>query len=53
MIGHSLGGALASMASAFAVDDGLVQHDDMSVYSFGCPRVGDKTFAENVEKVNR
>ena len=53
MIGHSLGGALASMAAAFAGDDGSVPYDDLSVYSFGCPRVGDKTFAENVEKVNR
>ncbi|MGC1308496.1 MAG: lipase family protein [Phormidesmis sp.] len=39
--GHSLGGALATMAAAALVDNGI---QVAGVYTFGQPRVGDRTF---------
>lgn len=39
--GHSLGGALATMAAAALVDNGIRVD---GVYTFGQPRVGDRTF---------
>ena len=42
MNGYSLGGALASLA-ALDITDNLEQVD--SVYTFGCPRVGNSNFA--------
>lgn len=39
--GHSLGAALATLAAARCVKDGRTVH---GVYTFGSPRVGDKTF---------
>ena len=41
--GHSLGGALASLAFAHLCDPAT------SLYTFGCPRVGDRAFCERIE----
>jgi hypothetical protein len=40
LTGHSLGGALATMAAAH-LDPALIQ----GIYTYGCPRVGDGAFA--------
>ncbi len=45
--GHSLGGALATMAAASLSDNGV---DVAGVYTFGQPRVGDRTFASQLDK---
>lgn len=45
--GHSLGGALATIAAARLVREGVLGPDDIGgVYTFGQPRVGDLRFAE-------
>lgn len=41
--GHSLGGAIATLAGARIGRDGVQR----ATYAFGAPRVGDATFAEN------
>lgn len=46
--GHSLGGALANLAVAKIIDEGLIRTN--AIYTYGQPRVGDKAF---VEKFNR
>ncbi len=43
--GHSLGGALATMAAAALSDYGV---DVAGVYTFGQPRVGDRTFTNQL-----
>ncbi|MEL6938878.1 MAG: lipase family protein [Cyanobacteria bacterium J06598_1] len=43
--GHSLGGALATMAAAALSDNGF---DVAGVYTFGQPRVGDRTFVNQL-----
>ncbi len=45
--GHSLGGALATMAAASLSDNGV---NVAGVYTFGQPRVGDRTFARQLDK---
>lgn len=45
--GHSLGGALATMAAASLSDNGV---EVAGVYTFGQPRVGDRTFASQLNK---
>jgi triacylglycerol lipase len=45
--GHSLGGALAVLAAAGFLDDGVV--DLQGVYTFGQPKVGDKIFGKYVD----
>lgn len=42
LTGHSLGGALATLAGAQFQHCG---HDVTGIYSFGCPRIGDRQFA--------
>ncbi|EPB80277.1 triacylglycerol lipase [Ancylostoma ceylanicum] len=44
--GHSLGGALATLAAFFLVHSRLVQPDAVKLMTFGQPRVGDKAFAD-------
>ncbi|EPB80276.1 triacylglycerol lipase [Ancylostoma ceylanicum] len=44
--GHSLGGALATLATFFLVHSKLVQPDAVKLMTFGQPRVGDKAFAD-------
>ena len=43
--GHSLGGALANMAAAALSDNGI---EIAGVYTFGQPRVGDRTFVSQL-----
>lgn len=44
--GHSLGGAMATMAAARLVGEGVLPPEQIGgVYTFGQPRVGDKLFA--------
>jgi len=48
LTGHSLGGALAVLAAWFLQRQGRLVH---SVYTFGQPRVGDRTFAALYESL--
>lgn len=43
--GHSLGGAMASLAAASLVYDRIVPPKQIVLYNFGSPRIGDKLFA--------
>lgn len=45
--GHSLGGAMASLAAYALVKDLRLSNKIVSLYTFGMPRVGDKTYAYN------
>lgn len=49
--GHSLGGALALMATAELAnhDDALVRDSIAACYTFGCPRAGDSSFDQYVK----
>ncbi|VDO78638.1 unnamed protein product [Heligmosomoides polygyrus] len=49
--GHSLGGALAALAAARTVKQGLRPGDQVTMYTFGEPRVGDITFARNFDSM--
>ena len=52
--GHSLGGALATVATARLLGEGLLQTEDIGgIYTFGQPRVGDPLFAESYELNHR
>lgn len=52
--GHSLGGALATMATARLLGEGVLRVDDIGgIYTFGQPRVGDDQFAENYQPDER
>ena len=44
-VGHSLGGAIATLASCYLHELG-VSRDIMKVYSFGAPPIGSKPFAD-------
>uniref|UniRef100_A0A914I243 Fungal lipase-like domain-containing protein n=1 Tax=Globodera rostochiensis TaxID=31243 RepID=A0A914I243_GLORO len=43
--GHSLGGALASLAAVRSVVEGVKRSDQVRLYTFGQPRVGNAAFA--------
>jgi predicted lipase len=43
--GHSLGGTAASIASAMLVKDNVLKSDQILLYTFGMPRVGNKRYA--------
>ena len=45
VLGHSLGGALASLASASLVYENITQSDSLTLYTFGMPRVGNQEYA--------
>ena len=47
--GHSLGGALAMIGAKRCCDSGINIH---SVYSFGCPRIGDNRFLNCYERTS-
>ncbi|EPB72788.1 triacylglycerol lipase [Ancylostoma ceylanicum] len=47
--GHSLGGALAALAAARTAKQGYRRSDQIMIYTFGEPRVGDETFASNFD----
>ncbi|XP_067952090.1 lipase ZK262.3-like [Watersipora subatra] len=43
--GHSLGGALASIAAFKFIQEGRLSKDEVTLYTYGMPRVGDKLYA--------
>jgi hypothetical protein len=47
LTGHSMGGALATIASVYLKKEGL----DFDLYTFGSPRVGNQEFAEFVNNI--
>ncbi|KAK6757370.1 hypothetical protein RB195_015288 [Necator americanus] len=49
--GHSLGGALAALAAARTAKQGFRRGDQITIYTFGEPRVGDATFAANFDSM--
>ncbi|KAE9414653.1 hypothetical protein Angca_009362, partial [Angiostrongylus cantonensis] len=51
LTGHSLGGALAALAAARITKQGYRKGDQLVVYTFGQPRVGDVDFALNFDSM--
>ncbi|RCN25095.1 triacylglycerol lipase [Ancylostoma caninum] len=49
--GHSLGGALAAVAAARTVAEGLRPGHQLTVYTFGEPRVGNVDFAKSFDEL--
>lgn len=49
--GHSLGGALASLTAASLVLDGITHTSNLYLYTFGMPRIGNKEFALNIDRL--
>ncbi|CAJ0566755.1 unnamed protein product, partial [Mesorhabditis spiculigera] len=49
--GHSLGGALAALAAARIVNQGLRQSGQIRLITFGEPRVGSGKFAKNFDAI--
>lgn len=49
--GHSLGGALASLASAWIVYNRTIPRKNIILYTFGMPRVGNKKYATEHDKL--
>lgn len=49
--GHSLGGALASLAAVTLAYQHVIPLRNMAIYTFGEPRVGDKNFAFNYDRL--
>ncbi|XP_053385705.1 lipase ZK262.3-like [Mercenaria mercenaria] len=49
--GHSLGGAIASVASAQLSFDNVIDKDKTTLYTFGMPRAGDRPYAENHDRL--
>ncbi|KAI1706685.1 lipase (class 3) domain-containing protein [Ditylenchus destructor] len=49
--GHSLGGALAALASIITVLNGLRTSDQIKLYTFGEPRVGSSSFAFTLDNL--
>lgn len=45
-MGHSLGGALASVCSSYMLKIGLATPDHLRLVTFGQPRTGDKDWAQ-------
>ncbi|CAI4224361.1 unnamed protein product [Auanema sp. JU1783] len=43
--GHSLGGAMASLAASYIVTSGMVPASKVHLYTFGQPRTGDKDWS--------
>ncbi|KAK6040415.1 triacylglycerol lipase [Cooperia oncophora] len=48
--GHSLGGAMASLAASYIAHNKLFAADKIKLVTFGQPRTGDKDYAAAVEK---
>ena len=46
-----MGGAQAQLAAAAFVNEGVIDSDKLRVYTFGSPRVGDRTFANAFDQV--
>uniref|UniRef100_A0A7E4VF72 Lipase_3 domain-containing protein n=1 Tax=Panagrellus redivivus TaxID=6233 RepID=A0A7E4VF72_PANRE len=51
LTGHSLGGALATLAATEIVSNGYVPANKVKLYTFGQPRVGDSAFAMAHDKL--
>lgn len=51
VLGHSLGGAIASLASASLVFENITQSNHLTLYTFGMPRVGNRRYAEIHDKL--
>ncbi|KAL4224799.1 hypothetical protein ACF0H5_015495 [Mactra antiquata] len=49
--GHSLGAAIASLTAVSLVHDDIISENMMTLYTFGMPRVGDKTYASRHDKL--
>ena len=49
--GHSLGGALASLTASALIHQGVVSSSKVSLYTFGMPRVGDKDYAIEFDRL--
>ncbi|XP_053403188.1 lipase ZK262.3-like [Mercenaria mercenaria] len=49
--GHSLGGAIASIASAHLSFDNVIDKDKTTLYTFGMPRTGDRSYAKNHDRL--
>ena len=49
--GHSLGGALASLASAWIAYNKIVPQEDIILYTFGMPRVGNYWYAKDHDEL--
>uniref|UniRef100_A0A914PFV0 Fungal lipase-like domain-containing protein n=1 Tax=Panagrolaimus davidi TaxID=227884 RepID=A0A914PFV0_9BILA len=53
IVGHSLGGAMASLAAATIVATGVTTADKVAIFTFGQPRTGDKLFANDFNSLFR
>ena len=49
--GHSLGGAQATLIASHLLFDGVVSPSKLDLYTFGAPRVGDRDFAYEFDRV--
>jgi predicted lipase len=49
--GHSLGGALSSVAALEMIARNEVEADRVKLFTFGQPRTGDKTYASIHDKI--
>lgn len=49
--GHSLGGALATMLSAWFVDNGYTNLFSLETYTFAAPTVGNESFVEHYNSI--
>ncbi|RCN27235.1 triacylglycerol lipase, partial [Ancylostoma caninum] len=50
MTGHSLGGAIASLAASYVVGTNMVNQTMVKLLTFGQPRVGDWEFADMLDE---
>jgi len=48
IVGHSLGGAFASLAVIDIHKHNLLDKKDVALYTYGCPRVGDSNLAKTI-----
>ncbi|HMQ70603.1 MAG TPA: lipase family protein [Ignavibacteria bacterium] len=49
--GHSLGGAMATMVSAWFVDNGYTSKFALETYTFAAPTVGNQSFADHYNSI--
>ncbi|EYB84299.1 hypothetical protein Y032_0320g2412 [Ancylostoma ceylanicum] len=50
--GHSLGGALATLATSYLVEEYKLEPEKVKLVTFGQPRVGNRVFAERFDARN-
>ncbi|XP_053387180.1 lipase ZK262.3-like [Mercenaria mercenaria] len=51
IVGHSLGGALASVASGELRYDGVITNAQMTLFTFGMPRTGNEIYAKRHDTI--